>query len=95
MAVVNEFLAAHGIRAETLSPVGDWLEFSMTVGKANEIFNTTFHQYKHDKTGHTGIRTLSYSVPEALREHIDLIYPMIRFVSEYALIYLCRLTAQT
>ena len=92
---MNEFLAAHGVHAETLSPAGDWLAFSITVGKANEIFNTTLHYYKHEKTGNTGMRTLSYSVPKVLRNHIDLIYPMIRYVSEYVLIFLCGLTEQT
>ncbi|KAI1423565.1 tripeptidyl-peptidase [Xylaria sp. FL1777] len=57
----------------------DWITFSTTVEKANELLNTTFAWYQYEKGGSAKLRSLDYSVPDELAEYIDLIQPTTRF----------------
>ncbi len=57
----------------------DWITFSTTVDKANELLNTTFAWYQYEKGGGPKLRTLDYSVPDELAKNIDLIQPTTRF----------------
>ncbi|GAW22737.1 hypothetical protein ANO14919_122800 [Xylariales sp. No.14919] len=57
----------------------DWITFSTTVGKANELLNTTFAWYQYEKGGSPKLRTLDYSVPDEIADNIDLIQPTTRF----------------
>jgi Pro-kumamolisin, activation domain len=77
---VNAFLESNGIKAATLSPAGDWLGFSVPVSKANEMFDANFAVYKHIATGQELIRTLSYSIPSSLKDHLDVVHPTISCV---------------
>ena len=72
---VNAFLESNGINATTLSPTGDWLGFSAPVSKANEMFDADFSVYMHAATGRELVRTLSYSIPSTLQEHLDIVHP--------------------
>ena len=72
---VNAFLESNGINATTLSPTGDWLGFSAPVSKANEMFDAGFSVYTHAATGQELVRTLSYSIPSTLQEHLDIVHP--------------------
>ena len=65
------------MKAATLSPAGDWIEFAIPVGKANELLNADFRVYAQEETGAESIRTLAYSVPDALKGHVDLFHPPI------------------
>ncbi|KAG1842351.1 hypothetical protein F4604DRAFT_1597506, partial [Suillus subluteus] len=38
-----------------------------------------YHVYKHDKTRERIVQTTSYSLPEILHDHIDLIQPTTMF----------------
>lgn len=76
---VNVFLKENGLTAKTLSPAGDWLGFETTVGKANELFDTQFTVFKHDDSGRETVRTLAYSVPADLSEHIALVHPTLTY----------------
>ncbi|KAI0199902.1 peptidase S8/S53 domain-containing protein [Astrocystis sublimbata] len=57
----------------------DWITFSTTVEKANELLNTTFAWYQYEKGGSPKLRTLDYSIPDELASQIDLIQPTTRF----------------
>ncbi|KAM7215739.1 subtilisin-like protein [Rhypophila decipiens] len=59
----------------------DWIALTTTVGKASRLLNTTFgwFEYAGDSNGHPRLRTLSYSVPDDVAEHIDLVQPTTRF----------------
>lgn len=81
LTIVKDFLSAHNVQAQALSSVGDWLAFSVPVLKASEMFNATFHIFRHELSGNTAIRTLTYSIPDVLKDHIELVHPMTRFVS--------------
>ncbi|KAH9926610.1 family S53 protease-like protein [Epithele typhae] len=71
---VTAWLKENDIEASSASPAGDWLSFDVPVSKANEIFDADYTVFKHTG-GRELIRTLSYSVPEDLAAHIDVIHP--------------------
>ncbi|KAG2138054.1 peptidase S8/S53 domain-containing protein [Suillus bovinus] len=79
--VVSEWLALHGLAEEELvrSSALDWVTIRVPVGLAEEMLDTTYHVYKHAETGESIIRTTSYSLPEILHDHVDLIQPTTMF----------------
>ncbi|KAH7923658.1 subtilisin-like protein [Leucogyrophana mollusca] len=78
---VNEWLASHGFAAEHLirSSAKDWITIRVPVSLAEEMLDTTYHVYYHAESGDSIVRTTSYSLPEVLHEHIDLVQPTIMF----------------
>ena len=77
ITAVNAWLSANDLTATALSPAGDWLGFHTTVSHANELFDTQFTTFVHDATGTETIRTLAYSIPASLQDHLDLVHPTI------------------
>jgi tripeptidyl-peptidase-1 len=79
--IVNEWLASYGLEEESLvrSSANDWVTIRVPVGLAEEMLDTTYHVYKHVKSGESIVRTTSYSLPEILHEHVDLIQPTTMF----------------
>ncbi|KAJ6508106.1 family S53 protease [Mycena vulgaris] len=61
------------------SHAGDWLQFSISVEKANEYFGADFSVFTHDETGSELVRTLEYSVPAELKSHIKILHPTLSF----------------
>ncbi|THH04062.1 hypothetical protein EW145_g5800 [Phellinidium pouzarii] len=84
VSIVNQFLAANDIQANTISPAGDWLAFSIPVSKANEIFDADFSVFQHVQTGRQSVRTLTYSIPTELVGHLNLVHPTITFENPFA-----------
>lgn len=58
---------------------GDWINFKTDVGTANKMMNTKFLWYKNDYKGAERLRTLKYSVPDEIAQHINMVQPTIRF----------------
>ncbi|KJA14600.1 hypothetical protein HYPSUDRAFT_194935 [Hypholoma sublateritium FD-334 SS-4] len=79
VSLVQEWLAANDITAKTISPAGDWLQFSIPVSQANTLLQADFTVFDHPETGTQLTRTLAYSIPAALQGHVDLIHPTITF----------------
>jgi tripeptidyl-peptidase-1 len=79
VSLVNEWLSSNDISANTISPAGDWLEFSVPISKANTLITANFQVFKHTETGVEFVRTLSYSIPAALQDHIDVVHPTTTF----------------
>ena len=75
VAAVHAWLREHDVQATTISPAGDWLAFNVPVNKANAMFAANFSQFTHVRSGETSIRTLAYSIPANLKEHISLVHP--------------------
>ena len=75
-AAVTQWLSAHGIEPRVDN---DWVSFTTTTGVASELLNTTFAWYKYEGGGGDKLRTLSYSVPDHIVAHIDLVQPTTRF----------------
>lgn len=78
LAAVNSFLSENGITAHSVSPAGDWLEFTIPVSKANDLFDAEFSLFQHS-AGSRGVRTLAYSLPIDLREHVSTLFPGVSF----------------
>lgn len=57
----------------------DWISISTTVSTANALLNTTFGWYEYEGGGGLKLRTLSYSVPDEVAGHVDLVQPTTRF----------------
>lgn len=78
---VTGWLLAHGFNESSLnwSHNEDWVTLEkVPVKQVEEMLNTTYHYYQHDD-GETLIRTESYSLPEDLHRHIELIQPTTMF----------------
>ncbi|GJE84527.1 tripeptidyl peptidase A [Phanerochaete sordida] len=77
---VKAWLAGHGLREEDLSfsPAGDWIKVAVPVSLAEEMLDAEYHVYEHSE-GDTLVRTASYSLPEHLHEHVELIQPTTLF----------------
>ncbi|KAG6891683.1 hypothetical protein C0992_010086 [Termitomyces sp. T32_za158] len=73
---VNDWLGSHGIQDSDVnrSPAGDWVTIMLPVHLVEKMLDTKYHVWKHDN-GNTIVRTTSYSLPEHLHEHIDVIQP--------------------
>ncbi|KLO16441.1 family S53 protease [Schizopora paradoxa] len=83
-SIVNEFLAANGLTATTISPAGDMLSVSMPVSQASSLFDADFSVFTHQETGQQSVRTLAYSIPAALSGHLDFVHPTITFENPFA-----------
>ncbi|KAG1734983.1 peptidase S8/S53 domain-containing protein [Suillus lakei] len=79
--IVSEWLALHGLAEGDIirSSARDWVTIRVPVGLAEKMLTTAYHVYKHAQTGESVIRTMSYSLPEMLHDHIDLIQPTTMF----------------
>ena len=72
---VNAWLKENNIEAAKASSAGDWLSFSVPVSKANELLDADFTVFEHTDSGKEMVRTLSYSIPTDLKDHLELVHP--------------------
>ena len=63
----------------TRSSSGDWISLSLPVGQLEQMLGTKYHVYKHSTTETTVIRTISYSLPAILHDHITVVTPSTYF----------------
>ncbi|KAF7334662.1 Serine protease S53 [Mycena venus] len=78
-SLVNGWLASNELTAAPASPAGDWISVNMTVSQANDLLAAEFLTFRNDGTNQTVVRTLSYSVPRALKTGIEWVHPTIIF----------------
>ncbi|KAI9722688.1 MAG: hypothetical protein M1812_001619 [Candelaria pacifica] len=80
VAAVEEWLAHSDIPLNSISTSQglNWLNFNITVSRAESLLKTQYHVYQH-ATGQPHIACESYSIPETLREHVDFITPTVHF----------------
>jgi len=81
--VIDEWLAYHSItpsdNSARRSKAGDWVTVRVTVEQAERLLGTKYHVYKHNVSRNQVVRTLSYSLPEELLCHIDVVAPTTYF----------------
>ncbi|EMD32617.1 hypothetical protein CERSUDRAFT_118652 [Gelatoporia subvermispora B] len=79
--LVTEWLMSHGISEDSmgLSPAQDWVVIKVPVGLAEKMLNTEYHVWSHEASNSSLVRTTTYSLPDYLHEHIDLIQPTTLF----------------
>ncbi|KAG5653561.1 hypothetical protein H0H81_012250 [Sphagnurus paluster] len=78
---IDAWLAEHGLGSDdiTRSPAGDWVTVNVPVRLAETMLNTTYHVWKHVSSGSRLVRTTSYSLPEHIHAHVDVIQPTTMF----------------
>ncbi|PVH98258.1 tripeptidyl-peptidase-like protein [Periconia macrospinosa] len=77
---VLQWLEDSNIPSEDIVNDGEWINFIAPISKAQNMLNTTFKTYQSlVRPEITKIRTLHYSVPKEIRDHVDLIQPTTRF----------------
>lgn len=77
-SVVVAWLKEHGVESVT-NDMNDWITFTTKKSVAESLLNTTFRWYEYEGGGGPKLRALSYSVPEHVADHIDLVQPTTRF----------------
>ncbi|KAF8891614.1 family S53 protease-like protein [Gymnopilus junonius] len=79
VSLVNEWLSSNNITPATVSPAGDWLQFTIPISQANSLLGADFQVFTHGETGKQFVRTLSYSIPAVLQGHVDVVHPTTTF----------------
>ncbi|TFY50872.1 hypothetical protein EVJ58_g10852 [Rhodofomes roseus] len=74
---VNAWLSENDLQATSLSGAGDWLSVQMLVSTANDLLGANFSVFTKSATGQQAIRTLNYSIPSDLTDHLDLVHPTV------------------
>lgn len=57
----------------------DWIKMNVTIGQAEELLKAKYSYFRDDEDKQTILRTLSYSLPVELHEHILLVQPTTMF----------------
>ena len=87
LSLVKSWLDDHGIPSSSITMTlgGNWMMVSgMPVPRANEILGASYQLYRHVETNDSVVRTVSYSLPEALHGHIQTVVPTTYFSSPRA-----------
>jgi len=82
-SAVDAWLNENGLQATVLSAAGDWLSVQLPVSTANDLLDADFSIFTHAATGKQAVRTLAYSVPTDLVNHVALVHPTISFPNPY------------
>ncbi|KAI1258857.1 peptidase S8/S53 domain-containing protein [Xylariaceae sp. FL1019] len=77
---ITDWLASNGMANYNLN--GAFVDFAADINTVNTLLNASYQHYTKD--GVTKLRTLSYSIPEEIQEHITLIDPGLYFGSSKA-----------
>ncbi|KAH9064373.1 subtilisin-like protein [Lactarius vividus] len=84
LELVSSWLGHYDIPPSSISMTlgGNWLRVAgVPVSQANRILGASYQLYQHVETNDTVLRTISYSLPEVLHEHIQTIVPTTYFGS--------------
>ena len=74
-----EFHDIHPLNSVHRSGGGDWVTIRIPVDMAEKMLGTKYNIYHHVMSGEEVVRTLSYSLPKYLHDHIDVIVPSTYF----------------
>ncbi|KAF8191898.1 family S53 protease, partial [Mycena galopus ATCC 62051] len=75
LAALSSWLSENEIDAKPVTPSGDMLEIKIPVSEANDLLSAEFSVFTHVETGKTIIRTLQYSLPAPLTQHVEFFHP--------------------
>jgi len=81
LEAINNWLTSHGLNQSTIqwSHSKDWVTLNaLPLQKAEEMLDTTYFYYQHDD-GEVLLRTESYSLPDELHSHVELVQPTTMF----------------
>ncbi|KAJ7454305.1 family S53 protease-like protein [Mycena galericulata] len=84
LSAVTSWLQTNKISASTISPAGDVLQFEIPVSQANLLLDTEFSVFSHQASDETSIRTLQYSLPADVSQHVAYVHPTTSFSNPFA-----------
>jgi tripeptidyl-peptidase-1 len=76
--LVSEWLETHNLTSKTTIE-NDWVVVHGTIANVEELLQTEYQLFENTETGKMTARTLKYSLPAALHDHVDMIAPTIKF----------------
>ena len=77
VAVVKEFLSAHGIDFVSVTPNEDFIQADVTFSQAEKLLSTKYHNLYHSESGHSVPRAMSYHLPAAVANALDFVTPTV------------------
>ncbi|KAK6992571.1 Pro-kumamolisin, activation domain-containing protein [Favolaschia claudopus] len=84
LSAVSEWLSENDISSAAVTPFGDMLEIKIPVSQANDLLSAEFAVFTHVESGSTSVRTLEYSIPAGLKDHINFFHPTLSFTRPIA-----------
>ncbi|KAI0123397.1 Pro-kumamolisin [Xylariales sp. AK1849] len=75
MRATENWLQEHGILQFNYTLGKDWITASVPVRQVETLLHGKYHHFVNDDNGDTLVRTLEWSIPEYLQEHIEVIQP--------------------
>ncbi|KAI9509938.1 subtilisin-like protein [Russula earlei] len=80
ISTVTEWLTTEGFRGDRIrvSPSKGWIDVNATVSEIEALLSAEYHVFTHP-SGHEQISCESYSLPDHIREHVELIKPTVHF----------------
>ncbi|TFL02036.1 subtilisin-like protein [Pterulicium gracile] len=82
LSTVEGWLAAHGLDPENAihrSSSGDSITLKVSVSQAEKLLDSKYNVYRAKDDSEYVVRTMGYSLPEALHDHINLVSPTTYF----------------
>jgi len=79
---LEAWLAHHDIdpiSSLSRTDAGDWMTFNIPIGKVEKMLDAKYRVYEHVDTGETIVRTISYSLPSVLHDHVSVVAPTTYF----------------
>ena len=80
--LVEDWLRMHGIAAESIhySPALDWISLDLSISAAENLLQTKYLEFWHEKRKVSVIRAPEWSLPEHLHDIVDTIQPTNSFL---------------
>ncbi|KAL9119180.1 MAG: hypothetical protein Q9187_004267 [Circinaria calcarea] len=78
---IRTWLTASGIDPSRVSLTHgrNWLHFNASIAEVESLLHTKYKYYAHEGSGQGHLACDEYSVPKALRQHVDMIMPTVHF----------------
>jgi len=79
---LEAWLAYHDIdpiSSLSRTDAGDWMTITVPIGKVEKMLDAKYRVYEHVDTGETIVRTMSYSLPRVLHDHVSVVVPTTYF----------------
>jgi tripeptidyl-peptidase-1 len=73
--LVESWLVGRGVKDFSCSLAGDWITTSQPISVVEELLDTNYYIFQHEEDQELMIRTLEWSIPVHLNDHIDAIQP--------------------
>ena len=77
---VEDWLLQHDITGYNITPAKDWIRVAVPLRTVESLLHTEYHHYVSQSDGDVLVRTLEWSVPAHLRNHIDVMQPTNSFL---------------